>query len=38
LHPFRKGENPNRKMSPEQRPISAARLKANIERSKAQRG
>jgi hypothetical protein len=32
LHPFRFGKNPNRKMSPEQRAIAAARLKANIRR------
>ena len=31
LHPFRLGNNPNRKMSAEQREIAAARLKANIE-------
>jgi hypothetical protein len=32
LHPFRLGTNPNRAMSPEQRKIAAARLKANIQR------
>jgi hypothetical protein len=31
LHPYRLGNNPNRKMSAEQREIAAARLKANIE-------
>jgi hypothetical protein len=30
LHHFRLGKNPNRKMSPEQAAIAAARLKANI--------
>ena len=30
LHPFRLGKNPNRALSPEQRAIAAARLKANI--------
>jgi hypothetical protein len=34
LHPFRRGKNPNRKMSPGQSPIAAARLKANIARKK----
>jgi len=32
LHPFRLGKNPNRTMSPEQREIAAARLKANLKR------
>jgi hypothetical protein len=35
LYPFRLGHNPNRAMSPEQREIAAARLKANVERGKA---
>jgi hypothetical protein len=30
LHPFRNGNNPNRKMTPEQRENFAARLKANV--------
>jgi hypothetical protein len=34
LHPNRLGNNPNRKMSAEQREIAAARLKANIERAR----
>jgi hypothetical protein len=34
LHPFRLGKNPNRKLSPEQSAIAAARLKANITRKK----
>lgn len=38
LHPFRLRENPNRKMSPEQRKIAAARLRANLERKKRKRG
>ena len=37
LYPFRQGKNPNRKASPEQREIKAARLKANIERSRRNR-
>jgi hypothetical protein len=35
LHPFRPGRNPNRAMSPEQREVAAARLRANVERGKA---
>jgi hypothetical protein len=38
LHPFRLGENPNRKMSEERRALAAACLKANIERGKRNRG
>jgi len=34
LHNFRLGKNPNRAMSPEQREVAAARLKANVERAK----
>ena len=37
LYPFRRGKNPNRKTSPEQRKIKAARLKANIARSRRDR-
>jgi len=35
LHPFRLGRNPNRSMTPEQREVAAARMKANVERAKA---
>jgi hypothetical protein len=38
LYNFRLGHNPNRAMSPEQRQIAAARLKANIERGKSRMG
>jgi hypothetical protein len=35
LHNFRLGKNPNRALSPEQREVAAARLKANVERAQA---
>jgi hypothetical protein len=35
LYNFRLGHNPNRAMSPGQRQLAAARLKANVERAKA---
>jgi hypothetical protein len=37
LYPFRLGKNPNRAMSPGQRKIAAARLKANVERRRRDR-
>jgi hypothetical protein len=37
LYPFKDGKNPNRKVSPEQRKIRAANLKANVERSRRDR-